>query len=271
MKRVYFKLIRSTLILFLPIIIAIIIVYTKFDLQTMILGTAIETGNFLVTICYSLLSNFGIVSLAIFITLILFLYLKIINKDKVFNEINEYLDIKFIFFWYGSRILGFGKCNLTQVPIFLQFKLFLNNTFIDYIFGSVDIFDNIDFEVTDGKSDTKEDTINFIVADTYNISNEMLPDSLKELNFIKIDRNKKDQGIRSYNSKFVNRIRKELHEIPPKYKRINMFLTTNAMHNERIVKDNFISKGRIHDRQLFIYQQSKEFSFKFSEKGIRVL
>lgn len=271
MKRVYKRLIGFTLVLLLPIIIALIIIYTKFDLQTLMLGTAIETGNLVITICYSLLSNFGIASVALFSTILLFIFLKNINKDKLLNDINEYLDINFAFFWYGSKILGFGKCNLTQVPIYLQFKLFLNSTFIDYIYGSIDNVDEVDYEVTKSSKEINEDTINFIVADTYNISNEMLPDSVKDLNFIKIARNKKDQGLRSYNTKLVNCIRKELHEISPKYKRINMFLTTNAMHNEKIVSNNFISRDRSTYRQLFIYQQSKEFSYNFSEKGIKVL
>lgn len=207
------------------------------------------------------------------IGLLLFLYMLHIfrktNKEKLLNNRNVYHDYSYFWYWFSSKILGYKKCNMKLVPIFMQYKLVLNDTFEDFYVGLDDdysIKENEQINIKKIKYDPILNEVNLVFADTYPIIENQLPIIKKELSTIIISRNNNDFN-RYYSPNFITNIINEVRNLSTTVNAINIYSTTNPKHTVKIAQDVFKLAERGNIKKLVVYQQSKDGIRKFGDKG----
>lgn len=122
------QLLFIVLALFLPIISNI----------KSIINTEPKNISFnIIDIIYYFLSKLGNLGIGIFFAGITILTIRKMNKNKTLNNGNIYHDHSYLWFWLCSKILGYEKCNLVLVPIYMQFKLVINDVFSEFIVKKV--------------------------------------------------------------------------------------------------------------------------------------
>lgn len=216
---------------------------------------------------YYFLSKFGNLGIGIFVAGIAISAIRKMNKDKTLNNGNIYHDHSYLWFWLCSNILGYKKCNLVLVPIYMQFKLIINDVFNEFI-----VTNNISEEKTSPKimyiNCNNKDFLeyNLILEDTYSINDFQIPPEKKQLPTIKvINSETKNEGVRRYNPNFVESVVKEIRALP-KGVLINIFATTHAQHNYEIAKQSLTLADRGNVDRVFIYQQEKDKDRKFTKE-----
>lgn len=218
-------------------------------------------------IIYYFLSKLGNMGIGIFFSGIVILSIRKINKNKILNNGNVYHDHSYLWFWLCSKILGYEKCNLVLVPIYMQFKLVINDVFNDFIvtnnISKTDVSSKIIYINCDNNHSLE---YNLILEDTYSINVMQIPEENKGFPTIKIINSEtKSEGVRKYNPNFVEAVVKEIRELPVGVL-INIFATTHAQHNYEIAKQSLNLADRGNVKEVFIYQQEKDNTRKFSKK-----
>lgn len=252
------QLLFIVLALFLPIISNI----------KSIINTEPKNISFnIIDIIYYFLSKLGNLGIGIFFAGIATLTIRKMNKNKTLNNGNIYHDHSYLWFWLCSNILGYEKCNLVLVPIYMQFKLIINDVFNEFI-----VTNNISEEKTSSKimyiNCNNKDSLeyNLILEDTYSINDFQIPPEKKQLPTIKvINSETKNEGVRRYNPNFVESVVKEIRALP-KGVLINLFATTHAQHNYEIAKQSLTLADRGNVDRAFIYQQEKDKDRKFTKE-----
>ncbi len=221
----------------------------------------------IIDMIYYFLSKFGNLGIGIFVAGIAISAIRKMNKDKTLNNGNIYHDHSYLWFWLCSNILGYKKCNLVLVPIYMQFKLIINDVFNEFI-----VTNNISEEKTSPKimciNCNNKDFLeyNLILEDTYSINDFQIPPEKKQLPTIKvINSETKNEGVRRYNPNFVESVVKEIRALP-KGVLINIFATTHAQHNYEIAKQSLTLADRGNVDRVFIYQQEKDKDRKFTKE-----
>ncbi len=191
------------------------------------------------------------------------------NTEKLFNTKDVYHDYPYIWYWVCAKVLGYVKCNLKRVPIYLQFKLVLEDTFPEYDVGNEDDYPRIENEEikickTNWKLRSQE--INLVLSDTYPITKTQLPDSKSVLPTLAIIRKRPDQS-RYYSPQFISKIVDEVRKLPRGMTTVNVFPTTNAKHTKQIAGDAFKLAGRGNIKKLVVFQQSDKGTRRFKSKG----
>ena len=191
------------------------------------------------------------------------------NEKKTFNTKNVYHDHSYAWYWFCSKVLGYKKCNLKLVPIYMQMKLVLRDTFEEYFTGTDEDFlaiinENINIEKIGHIIMSNE--ISFVLADTYSIIEAQIPEEQRYLPTIVISRTQKD-CIRCYSSEFIEKIIYEIRNLPSSIQTINLFATTNPKHTFQIAQGAFKLAERGNIKKLVVYQQSADYSRKFKPKG----
>lgn len=203
------------------------------------------------------------------IILMFFVLFKIrkVNTDKLFNTRNVYHNYPYIWYFVCAKILGFTKCNLKLVPIFMQFKLVLNDTFAEYNVGSEDDYPIIEEEeiVVRKVNWTSGKEVNLVLADTYPIVATQIPNSKSVFPTLFIMRKRPDQS-RYYSPKFIAKIVDEVRNLPKDMTIVNVFPTTNAKHTKKIAGDAFKLADRGNVKKLVIFPQDNKGERKFEEK-----
>ena len=228
-----------------------------------------ELGNI---ILYYLL-NFGNIGLSI----VLFFwgvlkFFREINKEFIMNNSNVYHDYPFFWYWFCARILGIKKCNLILVPIYMQFKLVIEDIFDEYPLDEDDfpvIKDEADSDVEEINMDMELSEMNLILEDTYVIESRQIPFSKKDLPTIKISRNINNNHTRHFSPKFIQKISEEIRKLP-QINRINIYATTNPMNTLRIIRTTFKMEDRGNIDHIFVYQQKNKGIRVFCEKGYKI-
>lgn len=180
------------------------------------------------------------------------------NKDKLLNTGNGYFDSAYFHFWIGSKILGYGKVTLIKVPIQLQYKLIINDTFQEILVDPDGREIEEDVNITTSNLEVESDTINFILSDTYQTKIEEIPQVKRNLPTIIIERSSEYNGVRTFNPNFVNEIRNYSNLYSRQYKHINIFATTNTNHNKAIVEQCFKNGGRTGFKKISVFDQKAE-------------
>lgn len=231
-----------------------------------------ELGNI---ILYYLL-NIGNIGLSIVLFWGLLKFFREINKEFIMNNSNVYHDYPFFWYWFCARILGIKKCNLILVPIYMQFKLVIEDIFDEYPLDEDDfpvIKDEADSEVKKIKIkinvDMELSEMNLILEDTYVIESRQIPFSKKDLPTIKISRNINNNHTRHFSPKFIQKISEEIRKLP-QINRINIYATTNPMNTLRIIRTTFKMADRGNIDHIFVYQQENKGIRVFCEKGYKI-
>lgn len=212
------------------------------------------------------IGNWGI---GIGVMLFVLLRIRKLNKEKLFNTKNVYHDYPYIWYYVCAKVLGYVKCNLKLVPIYLQFKLVLNDTFSEYDVGTDEDYPVIDNEVirinkTNWTPMSRE--INLVLADTYPIAKAQLPALKSGLPTIEIVRDRPDQS-RYYSPQFISKIVDEVRGLPSNVTTVNIFPTTNPKHTKQIAGDAFKLAERGNIKKLVVFQQSNKGARRFESKG----
>lgn len=196
------------------------------------------------------------------------------NKDFIMNSSNVYHDYPFFWYWFCARILGIKKCNLILVPIYMQFKLVIEDIFNEYPLDEADfpvIKDEVDsaVEKINTGMDMELSEMNLIFEDTYVIELRQIPFSKKNLPTIKISRNINNDHTRHFSPKFIQKISEEIRKLP-QINRINIYATTNPMNTLRIIRTTFKMADRGNVDHIFVYQQENKGIRVFCEKGYKI-
>lgn len=196
------------------------------------------------------------------------------NKDFIMNSSNVYHDYPFFWYWFCARILGIKKCNLILVPIYMQFKLVIEDIFNEYPLDEADfpvIKDEVDsaVEKINTGMDMELSEMNLILEDTYVIELRQIPFSKKNLPTIKISRNINNNHTRHFSPNFIQKISEEIRKLP-QINRINIYATTNPMNTLRIIRTTFKMADRGNVDHIFVYQQENKGIRVFCEKGYKI-
>ena len=216
---------------------------------------------------YVLLEH-GDVGIAILTAVALWRFICIFNSKRIFNKNNVYNNYSYLWYIVFGKGLGFKKCSLVGVPIYLQFKLVMNDLFMEYEFG--DIFEDeieIGCKVFNEEQNTEE--INVVVADTYPIKKVQIPDNKVQLYTIKVSRKNGNDTNRYICPELAKKIVSHLRKMKT-IKRVNIFMTTNPKNTYCIIDQAFKLHGRGNIKSIFVYQQSDQGERKFLDRGICV-
>ena len=166
--------------------------------------------------------------------------------------------------------MGYKKCNLRLVPIYLQFKLIIKGIFNEYICndGIHEAYKNErEAEVHRENDSNYTQKINLILADTYAIQKGQLPADVLNLTSIYVERYRsKNDNMRYSSDKFVRKVLNTVRQLPEVVTEINIFATLNPLNCYNIAKEVFSTGGRDHIKHLWVYQQEGEAPRHFTKK-----
>lgn len=250
-KKIYLQFV----IIFAPILVSLLL--PSQELLYAILG-----GNWLEIDSLKSFMNFitqnekiASIILGSFLSIILLIILRKSNKEKLINSGNDYFHMSYYYFFIASKVLGFGKVTLIRVPIQLQYKLVINDTFNETIVDT-----NVTEKIEDVKVlylniDNPSNEINFILSDTYITKLNEIPQSKLDLPTVIIERAAEFNGIRTINPKFIEEVRKQTNVYRNHYDQINIFATTNTNHNKAIFEQCFKNGNRTGFKKVVVYEQ----------------
>lgn len=256
----------------LIILVAIFITILKIDGVKLLENFYDKQALGLENLKYYMIMKSGNVIIALLLDVCILFKFRQFNKEKVFNKGNVYHNYPYMWFFIGSKILGYGKCTLKLVPIYLQFKLVLKDTFNEYLIGSDDDYPKKENERIVVKKENmvaQFDEINLVFSDTYPVKQDQLPINKKNLPTIFILRDNNNDNNRYYSDMFIKKIVQEVRNLPENIN-INIFATTNPKHTKCIAEQVFKLADRGNIKKLYVFQQESTGNRMFKEKGIRI-
>lgn len=195
------------------------------------------------------------------------------NKDVLMNPPNNiYHRYPYMWYCFCGKVLGIKKCNLENVPIYLQFKLIIHNVFEEFPLDDSNypaIEDERDCIITKYNFANGFREVNLMLEDTYPMDITLLPLLNRNLPTIKISRNDGQDVGRHYSDKFVEKIINEVRAFPDGV-RVNIYATTNPMNTVHIARRVFRMANRGNVKHLFVYQQMRSEERNFETKGYRI-
>ena len=199
--------------------------------------------------------------------------MKRLQKEKILNKGNIYHIKPYWWYWICSKILGYEKCSLVLVPIYIQFKLILKDTFNEYPLDE-SMFPEEEYEVLVDKNlnvtNTNLQEINLILQDTYPIQDDQIPKAKISNNTISIRRIADKEGKRIYSKNFVDTVVSEIRKLPENII-LNIFSTTNPKNTYEIVKRGISLGERSNIKRVNIFQQEGVGDRAFINKAFKVL
>lgn len=202
---------------------------------------------------------------------VLFNYVRKANKDTVLNRGNVYHRHFYHWYWFCSKILGYDKCNLILVPIQMQFKLVLRDTFKEYPLPE-DIFpiECCKVKTTKKNEGNISNTFTFVIEDTYPIKDVQIPEKYLKHSLVRITRLSEKIGKRVYCEEFVDSIVEEIRLLPED-SIINIFATTNPKNNYEIAKKALSLAERSNLIKVNVFQQEESGDRLFNDKEYTVI
>lgn len=191
------------------------------------------------------------------------------NAIDILNKGSDYHDHYYVSYCFCRYVLGYKKCCLTRVPIYMQFKLVLADLFPEYLYtdGIHELESDMISVVRSGECN---DTVNLIISDTYRIDRGQLPGSVQGFASIYVGRQTIDK-VRYHNEDLVKSVVETVRSLPPSVVNVNVFATTNPWNTYDIAKEAFATGSRDAIERVYVFQQSSTSERVFSAKGKRVL
>jgi len=194
------------------------------------------------------------------------------NKEIIMNKRNVYHDYSFEWYCYCAKILGIDKCSLVLVPIFMQFKLVIQNVFNEFPLDetSYPVQDNeIGIKVSKVNWNLEYLEINLILEDTYPIFLSQIPSIKKNLPTLIISRNDGKNVSRHFSQQYIDRIINEVRQLKNGVI-VNIYATTNPMNTLNISKRVFTNASRGNVASLYVFQQENTNERLFKSKGKKI-
>lgn len=220
---------------------------------------------------YLMLSGNNVIGL-LFVLYILFNFIRKANKETILNKGNIYHNHTYAWYWFCSKILGYDKCNLVLVPIQMQFKLVVRDTFKEYPFFE-NMFLNEDgrqVQMTKKSVDNHCNEFTLIIEDTYPIKEKQIPEKYLNMPLIKLTRSCNTVGKRVYSEKFIDTIVQEIRLLPED-SIINIFATTNPKNTYEIAKKGLFLAERSNIIMVNVFQQEGSGERLFKDKPYTVI
>ena len=193
------------------------------------------------------------------------------NGRITMNRRNVYHNYPYLWYLYCAKILEIKKCNLVLVPIYMQFKLVIQNVFDDFPMDEkeypLDNEESIVCSVCNHSEEGQE--INLILEDTYLLEPELIPEEKQSMKTIKISRNNGKKTSRHYSPKFIEAIVDISRSLPDGIQ-LNVFATTNPMNTMYIAKKAFKLADRGNIRHLYVFQQMGSEPRTFKPNGKKI-
>lgn len=235
---------------------------TILEIKSIFLLFAIKSGNVLI-------------GLTLFI-IVLFIFRKYHAEQKL-NMGNHYHNHTYVYYWMCSNILGYKTCSLILVPVFMQIKLILKDTFSNFYYGEDSVYAE-DTEnrisITKKNFENKEnELINIVISDTYLIEEERLPHLYNSNPTIFIIREKiNDSKTRVFSKALIDEINNQICSLQGEVK-INLFATMNPKNTYYMTKLLFKKANRTNITRLTVFTQSRGVAndWTFDECGKRVI
>lgn len=205
-----------------------------------------------------------------FLIWVLWKMIRASNKTAILNSGKYYHDHFYISYWVCRWILGYSSCNLARMPIYMQFKLVLNDLFPVFIYneGIQESGDTDTIIVTAPQAITN--TVNLVIMDTYDIYDNQLPDSVVSLSTIRIERLPKT-NVRYHSNALIMKTTEVVRNLPHNVVRINIFATTNPWNTYDLAKQVINTGGRDTIKEIFVFQQNPRNPKRFSEDKKRII
>ncbi|MEA4929491.1 MAG: hypothetical protein VB104_12550 [Candidatus Limiplasma sp.] len=217
--------------------------------------------------------KFGNIAFVVLISILILIAFRKSNKDKVLNVGNFHHDHLYIGYYLCSKILGYRTCSIVRVPIAMQFKLLIRDTFSMFDYGLDTDYRVIEDEnvKVDKPEGVYTNTINIVLSDTYIITEEMLPTTLSNLTTIYISHENANGAIRYFSIKFCESIQILVRNLPVNVTGINLFSTLNPKHCDWLARNVFKMASRSNIKSFTVFPQPhKNNEWNFSETGILV-
>ena len=157
-----------------------------------------------------------------------------------------------------------------QVPIYMQFKLVLNDTFDKYNCGEFDKKENDTISVSKSNFSHETDEVNVMISDTYPLSLSQLPEIKKNIPTLLISRNNTNDVNRYDSPELVRYVVNEVRSLNNNIKKVNVYATTNPLNTKNIASSAFKLGGRDNFNEVRVFQQERDGIRKFNNKGIVV-
>lgn len=212
----------------------------------------------------------GNLAIGIVLLVVAIFTLRKLNKNYMFNKGNEYKDYPYGWYWICSKILGYSECSLILVPLYMQFKLVLRDTFEKYYCGEYPKKEADEIEIKKINLEQGFDEINLMIADTYKLSEKQLPSLKAGKPTIIISRDNKEDYNRYDSPELVQTVVNIVRGLPVDVKMVNIYAATNPLNTKIIVQDAFKLGGRDNINCIIVFQQSRNGIRKFESKGIQV-
>ena len=215
-------------------------------------------------IIWWVVASHGKLPLAVVLFIFWLLAIRKYNKDNVLNSTGIYHEYP-LFFYRLASFFGYKKCNLVGVPIYLQIQVVMRQLFERY--PTMQVYQNEDAEVSSEpeKPNFRVSKINLLVADSYDIQKEQIPEECQSRYTIKITRTRK-KGVRLYSPKFIEAVVSTIASLPDNCE-LHYFATTNPKIQEQITLQAFVKGGRGNIGKLIVYQQEATEPRNFFKKA----
>ena len=194
------------------------------------------------------------------------------NQEFVMNRKRVYHDYSYAWYWFCAIILGIKKCDLVNVPIYMQFKLVIEAIFSDYPLDETEypaVENELESTITELNQDGATGEINLVLEDTYVIETRQIPSSKQGYRTIKICRNNGADNSRHFSQKYIDTIIKFVRSLKGRVV-VNVYATTNPLNTKHIAKRAFGLGERGNVAHLYVFQQSNVGRRRFEEKGKRI-
>lgn len=209
-------------------------------------------------------------AIGVFFLIVVLFIIRKWNKIYMFNRGNYYKQYRYGWYQICSKILGYSECNLIQVPIYMQFKLVLNDTFDKYNCGEFDKKENDTISVSKSNFSHETDEVNVMISDTYPLSLSQLPEIKKNIPTLLISRNNTNDVNRYDSPELVRCVVNEVRSLNNNIKKVNVYATTNPLNTKNIASSAFKLGGRDNFNEVRVFQQERDGIRKFNNKGIVV-
>lgn len=202
-----------------------------------------------------------LVSVLLFIILVNFFQKR--NETKIFNSNGKiYYDYWYVIFWLSAKILGYGKVQLTGIPIAMQHKLVLRSTFESIMadmwenhYDEIPYSEEPQVKLTETRMDLQSKYINLIIADTFDIKEEQLAVTYRNNPTIKVCSPVISTQRRYKNIELVQQVRESLERcMNSEHDVIFIFSTANPLNNLNIITSSFRRFGRFQDKKIYVVQ-----------------
>ena len=216
--------------------------------------------------------SYGNITLSIVISGLLYWKIRKSNSNMLMNRDNNvYHDYSYIWYLYCAKVLGIKKCNLINVPIYMQIKLVIHQTFDEYPLNDNEypISDNEVVSVIKENEKNKGAECNLILEDTYPLEEIQIPRTMRKLYTVKVSRHTNGDFGRHYSEEFVSKIINEVRNLPNGIT-LNVFATTNPKNTLNIARQVFAQAERGNVSHLYVYQQGKTGRRPFEKRGTKI-